>query len=145
LIVATDCMNSASNDLKLHLGELRARLLHETGYERAFHYFLEEFGGDAAFVAMGDVDKAAHLEAVITHIASKALGKPAPLVEARISRLLGHGFKHGCAAVDGRAAIFFYFEADNTGLLAIIPGARGEAEIARFRLPPELAARPEDN
>ncbi len=138
-------MNSASTDLKLHLSELRERLLHETAYERAFHYFLEEFGGDNAFVAMGEVEQAPHLQAVLTHIATRALGKSTTLEQARISRMRSHRFHHGCGVVDGRATIFFYFEDGNAGLMAIIPGMRGEAEIARFRLPPELAASPEDN
>ena len=43
------------------------------------------------------------------------------------------------AAVDGRAAIFFYFEEANTGLLAIIPGPRGAAELGRFRMPEAMA------
>jgi len=54
-------MNLASQDLHLHLGELKAQLLHATDYERAFHYFLEEFGGDQKFITMGEVEPAPQL------------------------------------------------------------------------------------
>jgi len=138
-------MNNASQDLKLHLGELRERLLHQTDYERALHYFLEEFGGDKKFVEMGEVEQAPHLKAVLAHIASKALEKSLELEQARISRIRGFRFHHGCAVVDGRASIFFYFEEVNAGLMAIIPGIRGEAEVARFRLPTGLQGDPENN
>ena len=138
-------MNTASQNLAHHLGVLRARLLPPSDYETAFNYFLEEFGGDLAFIALGKVEELPGLLAVLDHVAAKALGRPAKLERVRLSRVPGHGFHHGSAAVDGRAAIFFYFEDVNTGLLAIIPGPRGAAELARFRLPESLAMDPGRN
>ena len=138
-------MNSASENLAHHLGILRERLLPPSDYETAFHYFLEEFGGDAKFIALGEVEEAPNLVAVLGHLATTALGKPVTVKQPRISRVPGVGFLHGSAAVEGRAAVFFYFEAVNTGLLAIIPGVRGAVELARFRLPEALATDPKYN
>ena len=87
---------------------------------------------------MGAVEQALDLVQVLNHVASAALGKEVELAEPKISLVPGHGFHHGSAGLEGRAAIFFYFEAVNTGLLVIIPGVRGEAEIGRFRLPASL-------
>lgn len=138
-------MNTASQNLEHHLGILRNRLLHPTDYEKAFHYFLEEFGGDVAFIEMGEVEPAPLVVAVLSHIASKSLGKQVRVERARVSRVPGHGFHHGSAAVDGRAMIFFYFESDNKGLAAIMPGADGGAGIARFTLPQNLPVNPANN
>ena len=138
-------MNSASQNLDLHLGILRERLQHPTDYEKAFHYFLEEFGGDTAFIAQGVVEQAAELVAVLSAVASQALGKKIEVQQTRISALPAHQFHHGFGSVDGRAAIFFYFEEINTGLMAIIPGPRGEAELGRFRLPAGMGIDPAKN
>jgi len=138
-------MNSASKSLPRHLAILKERLLPPSDYETAFNYFLEEFGGDSDFIALGKVEELPALMTVLNHIATQALGKPVKLERVRLSRVPGHGFHHGSAAVDGRAVILFYFEDANTGLLAIIPGARGAAEMARFRLPAALPVDPGRN
>ena len=131
-------MNSASQDLAHHLAVLRERLAHPTDYEKAFYYFLEEFGGDRAFIALGEVERAPNLVMALNQVASAALGEDVEIAEPKISLVPGHGFHHGSAGLDGRATIFFYFDAVNAGLMAIIPGVRGEAEIGRFRLPGSL-------
>ncbi len=35
---------------------------------------------------------------------------------------------------NGRIALFFYFDDADTGLLMLIPGIRGQMEVARFHL-----------
>lgn len=138
-------MNSASQDLPKHLAELRTRLTHPTDYEHAFSYFLEEFGGDKDFIAMGLVDKAPGLTAVMEKIATQALGKPVKIQQAHISRVPKAAFLHGSASLGDRAAIVFYFEEINTGLMAIMPGVRGQAEMARFKVPDFHPASPSQN
>lgn len=138
-------MNSASENLEHHLAVLLERLLHPTDYEKAFHYFLEEFGGDLKFIGLGEVEQAPNLVAVLAHIASQAFGRKVEIAQSRISAMPTFRFHHGSAAVDGRAAVFFYFEEANTGLMVIIPGVRGEADIARFRLPPGIGVATGNN
>jgi hypothetical protein len=58
---------------------------------------------------------------------------------ALVSYLREHRFVHGNARVDGRIVLFFYFEEDDTGVLMIIPGVRGEGELARFHVSGGLA------
>ena len=128
-------MNLASQDFPLHLGVLRERLEHPTDYEKALYYFLEEFAGDAKFVMGSEPEQAPHIVAILTHIATGAMGKPATIDEPRISRLSAHRFYHGNAAVAGRVVLFFYFEENNVGLMAVIPGFNGPVDVARFRIP----------
>src|SRR6266404_4346365 len=138
-------MNTASQDLEHHLGVLREKLQHATAYEQALHYFLEEFAGDAKFMGQCEPEEAFNLVGVLTHVAGKALGSPAPLEQTRILRLAQFRFTHGSAAVAGRVLLFLYFEEADTGLMALIPGVRGGTEVARFRLTGAIAANPKHN
>lgn len=127
-------MNTASQNLPRHLGELRQRMVHPTDYELAVNYFLDEFAGDVKFMNASEPDEQPHLLAVLARVASTALGKPAKFDEAKIFRLREHHFYHGNAIVSGRVVLFFYFQEADTGIAALIPGVRGAMEVARFRL-----------
>src|SRR6266481_6011565 len=112
-------MNSASQNFPHHLGALRQRMLHPTDYELAVNYFLEEFAGDMAFVRGSEPEQMPHLVAVLNIVVSKAMGRHVEV---------------GNAQADGRIVLFFYFEDADTGLLMLIPGIRGQMEVARFHL-----------
>ena len=127
-------MNSASQNFPHHLGILRERMLHPTDYELAVNYFLEEFAGDVSFIEQSEPDDAPGLQAVLAHVASRALGRRVPLDHAKAFLLREHRFYHGNAAVEGRVVLFFYFEEADTGIASLIPGERGAMEVARFRL-----------
>ena len=127
-------MNTASENFVHHLGVLREKLEHKTDYEKALHYFLEEFAADIKFHQESMPEDAPHVLAVLEHVVVKALGQPGHLEQARVLHLPGFKFFHGNAAVAGRVVLFFYFEEADTGLLAMIPGLRGDTEVARFRL-----------
>jgi hypothetical protein len=127
-------MKSASQNFPHHLGILRERMLHPTDYEQAVYYFLEEFAGDENFVRLSDRETMPHLVAVLGKVVSKSLGKPIELEGALVSYLREHRFVHGNARAEGRIVLFFYFEDDDTGLLMIIPGIRGEGDMARFHV-----------
>ncbi len=127
-------MNSASQNFPQHLGTLREQMLHPTEYERAVNYFLEEFAGDVAFVRGSEPEQMPHLMAVLNIVVSKAMGRHVEVENTLVSYLREHRFVHGNAQADGRVMLFFYFEDADTGLLMLIPGVRGQMEIARFHL-----------
>lgn len=127
-------MNSASQNFPHHLGVLRERMLHPTDYELAINYFLEEFAGDAAFVRASDKEPMPHLVAVLAKVVSGALGRTVELEGALVSYLREHRFVHGHAQADGRIVLFFYFQEADTGMVMIIPGVRGQGDLARFHL-----------
>ena len=124
---------------------LQQKLQHATDYEQALAYFLDEFAGDARFIHQCEPDQALHLMAVLGHVAAKALGKPVTLEQFRAFCLPQTGFYHGNASAAGRVLLFFYFESVDTGLMALIPGATGGTELARFRLTGALSANPKHN
>jgi len=127
-------MNSASQDFPRHLGVLRERMLHPTDYETAVSYFLEEFAGDNAFILASDPERMPHIVSVLGKVVSKAVGSAVELEGALVSYLRAHRFVHGNARAAGRVVLFFYFEEADTGMVMLIPGIHGEAEIARFKL-----------
>jgi hypothetical protein len=94
-------MNSASQNFPHHLAELRERMLHPTDYERAVHYFLEEFAGDQEFVRASKVDSMPHPVVVLGRVASKAIGRRVELEGALVSYLREHRFVHGNAQGTG--------------------------------------------
>ncbi len=127
-------MNSASRNFPHHLGVLRERMLHPTDYERAVNYFLEEFAGDVAFVRASEPQQMSHLVAVLNIVVSKAMGRAVEVESPLVSYLREHRFVHGNAQADGRIVLFFYFEEADTGVLMLVPGIRGQMEVARFHL-----------
>ena len=127
-------MNSASKDFPFHLGVLRERLLHPTSYETAVSYFLEEFAGDRAFVTASDPEKMPHLTGVLADVVSGAIGNTVELEGALVSYLRAHRFVHGNARADGRIVLFFYVEEGDVGMMMLLPGIRGQMDIARFKV-----------
>jgi hypothetical protein len=124
---------------------LQEKLRHPTDYDQALYYFLEEFAGDAAFIQQCEAEESLHLLAALTHVVGNALGKETSLQNSRVFRLAQFRFSHGNAAAGDRVVLFFYFDAVDTGLMALIPGTQGQAEVARFRLTGGLAANPKHN
>jgi len=127
-------MDSASQNYPHHLGVLREHTLHPTDFERAVNYFLEEFAGDAAFIRASEPESVPQLVAVLDQVVSGALGRTVKLEGALVSYLREHRFVHGNAKAGGRVVLFFYFQEADAGIAMIIPGIRGQAELARFRL-----------
>jgi hypothetical protein len=127
-------VNSASQDFPRHLAALRERMLHPTDYEQAVGYFLEEFAGDAAFVRASEPEQMPQLVAVLERIVAGLVGRPAAVEGALVSHLRAHGFIHGNARADGRIVLFLYFRDADTGLMMLLPGVRGQMDVARFRL-----------
>lgn len=109
-------------------------MLHATNYELAVNYFLEEFAGDAAFIRASEREQMPHLVAVLSIVVSKAIGRRIEVDNVLVSYLREHRFVHGNALAEGRVMLFFHFEDVDTGLVMLIPGLRGQMEVARFRL-----------
>ncbi len=109
-------------------------MLHPTDFELAVNYFLEEFAGDDEFVRASNKESMPHLVAVLGKVVSKDLNKNVELEGVLVSYLREHRFVHGNAAADGRIVLFFYFQDADTGMVMIIPGIRGQGDMARFHL-----------
>jgi len=109
-------------------------MLHPTDYELAVNYFLEKFAGDATFIRASEPEQMPHLVSVLGIVVPKAVGRRVEVENALVSYLREHRFVHGNPRADGRIVFFFYFEDADSGLLMLIPGIRGQMEVARFHL-----------
>jgi hypothetical protein len=138
-------MNTASQNLAHHLGVLRERLQHPTDYERAMHYFLEEFAGDVEFMRQSLPDDAAHLRAVLQRLTTQMLGRRVEFDQSGVLYLPEFRFFHGHAIVAGHVALFFYFEGVDTGLMTLMKNPKDSVQVARFRLAGPLAGNPRNN
>ena len=127
-------LNTPSQDLPHRLGLLRRRMLHPTSYELAVTYFLEVFAGDTQFLRESAQQAAPHLLAVVAQAAAKALGRRVVFDEARVFLLTEHRFYHGTGVVGEQVVLFFYFDAVDTGIAALIPGTGGAMDVLRFQL-----------
>ena len=131
-------MNSASQNFPHHLGGLRERMLHPTDYEKAVHYFLGARATQRLSVIRPWIPCRTSSSAG-ARVTSKAIGRQVELAGALVSHLRAHRFLHGNAQVDGRVVLFFYFLEGDTGMMMLIPGVRGEGDVARFHLSGGLA------
>ena len=127
-------MSTTSPDLPRRLGLLRDRMLHPADYELAVTYFLEGFAGDTQFLHESTQQEAPHLLAVVAQAAAKALGRRVVFDEAKVFLLTEHRFYHGTGVVGERVVLFFYFDAMDTGIAALIPGTGGAMDVLRFQL-----------
>ncbi len=129
-------MNLASTNFEKYLADLRERLLHPTDYELAVTFFLEEFAGDLEFIRRSEAEAAPALTAILGRIVSQMLPDSTErLAHPAVFRLSGHPFIHGNAVISQRALVFVFFPEVNTGVAALIPGAQGAMEVARFKTP----------
>jgi hypothetical protein len=138
-------VNTASQNLVHHLVQLQKKLQHATDYELALTYFLEEFAGDKQFIDQCQPQEALPMLALLGRVAARAVGRPVRIEDFHALRLPQFGFVHGSAQAGGRIVLFFYFEALDTGLMALTPGLKGGTEVARFRLEASPGGNPSNN
>jgi len=132
-------MDSASENFAHHLTVLRERAAHPTDYEKAVHYFLEEFAADMDFIRACEPQEAPLLLGVLKAVVSLAVGRPVELEKPLITRLRGHPFFHGNAIAAGHIVMFFYFPEADTGIAVLVRGLNTGMQVARFRLPSGLS------
>jgi hypothetical protein len=116
------------------LATLRDTLLHADQFETVWRYFLDHFGEDPAFIALGEKTTDPFLEAVFGEVGRQLLGRPVEVNHVRLIRLPDHGFIHGGAVLGDRLANVLYFEDVRVGMLGVLWSvARGEMKYARFQ------------
>jgi hypothetical protein len=119
-------------DLSL-LATLKDKLVNATEFSDVWRYFLDHFGEDPEFIALGDRTRDAFLEAVLDQIGSQMFGKQVALTNFLLARLPDHHFTHGGGLLNGHLANVLYFDDIRTGMVAIWASITpGETKYARF-------------
>jgi hypothetical protein len=129
------------------LATLREKLLHADDFGTVWKYFLDHFGEDPAFIALGEPASEPFLEAVFAEVGRQLVGRPVTVRNLRLIRLAEQGFIHGGALLDGRPANVLYFEDVRVGMLGVVWSvAPGEMKYARFHGQPlRRSAEPSAN
>jgi hypothetical protein len=128
-------------DLSL-LATLKQKLQSAKSFSDVYTYFLDHFGEDPAFIALGDqAGGDPFLEAVFAEVGRQLFGGHAvTLSEIRWTRLPEHHFLHGGCQMNGKLATVLYFDDVHVGLLAILwCFSPAETKFVRFTgrpLPP---------
>ena len=119
-------------DLAL-LATLKQELLHSQDFKQIWSYFMDNFGEDPAFIALGERTRHPMLEAIVSQTCGQLFGKPVSLGNLLLTRLPEHHFIHGGFMVQGRLATVFYFEDIQVGLITVVMAfGTGDNRLIRF-------------
>jgi hypothetical protein len=112
---------------------LKEKLQHTDQFDTVWKFFLDHFGENPAFMAMGEPTEQPFLEAVFAAVGQQLLGRQVKVHHVRLIRLAQEGFIHGGALLDSKMANVLYFEDVQAGMLAVVWSmAPGEMKYARF-------------
>jgi hypothetical protein len=129
------------------LQELKGKLQQDADLMPVWTYFLDNFGEDPAFIALGDRANHPFVEAVIVQVAKQLFPGALTVSGLLLTRLADQHFLHGGFSVDGRIGGVFYFEDAHLGLIVITdrPPSQ-EVKFARFSgRPVRRPAEPSQN
>jgi hypothetical protein len=115
------------------LTTLKEKLIHARNFTRVWEYFMDQFGQDPEFIALGDTTEDPFLEAILLHVGKGLFGRAVTSADFLLTRLPEHQFLHGGGTIDGRLANVLYFEDIRIGLLAVVVSINpSETKMVRF-------------
>src|SRR5262249_4598685 len=77
------------------LDTLKDKLIHAQNFTHVWEYFMDHFGQDPDFIALGDATQDPFLEAVLVHVAKGLFGQAVSTADFLLTRLPEHQFLHG--------------------------------------------------
>ena len=117
-------------DLSL-LETLKHKLTTAKEFSEVFAYFLDHFGEDPGFIALGERTDSPFLEGMLAQIGEQMFGRKVHVGNVLLTLLPEQQFIHGTCTLNGRLTTVLYFEDITTGLLAVILTA-SDTKLARF-------------
>jgi hypothetical protein len=119
-------------DLSL-LPELKQKLIHDKDLMPVWKFFLDHFGEDPEFIALGEAIAHPFLETVLAQVGMQMFPGNAIASMTRLVRLADQQFIHGSINVAGRQGFVFFFEDVQVGMVVVSdPSAFDNAKMARF-------------
>jgi hypothetical protein len=115
------------------LATLKDQLLHAHDFTMVWEYFLDHFGEDPDFIALGERTQHPFLQAVLAHVGRELFQREGSVTHLLLTRLPEHQCVHGGCTLHGKLANVLYFEDIQTGLLAVVLSlAPSETKLVRF-------------
>jgi hypothetical protein len=119
-------------DLSL-LAKLKQKLIHDKDLMPVWKFFLDHFGEDPEFIALGEAIAHPFLETVLAQVGMQMFPGNAIASMTRLVRLKDQEFIHGSIDVAGRQGFVFFFEDVQVGMVVVSdPSAFDNAKMARF-------------
>lgn len=119
-------------DLQI-LETLKEKLLNSQEFTEIFSFFMDHFGENPEFMALGERTRHPFLESVVTQVGGQMMGRSIAVGPIDFIRVPAQQFIHGGFALEGRIGNVFYFEDILVGLVTVTPYLeRGETKFARF-------------
>src|SRR5262249_34472781 len=103
-------------DLSL-LAQLKGKMVQAKEFSKVWEYFLDHFGEDPAFIALGQPTRPPLLEAVFTQIARQLFQRDVDWSQVIFTSLPEHQFVHGGGLVGAGLLNVLYFEDIQVGLM----------------------------
>jgi hypothetical protein len=115
------------------LATLKQKLQTAREFSEVWRYFMDHFGDDPDFMALGEQTRDNFLEQAVSQIAAQLTGAPVTVASMILIRLPEHGFIHGSVVLGGRPGNVMYFEDIHMGLMGVAWSAEtAEAKFVRF-------------
>lgn len=102
------------------LATLKDELLHARDFGKIWSCFMDNFGEDSDFIALGERVEHPMLEEIVKQTCRQLLGGPITLGYPLLTRLPEYEFVHGGFMVQGKVGMVFYFEDIQVGLLLVV-------------------------
>jgi hypothetical protein len=115
------------------LQELKRQVLQEKELAPVWSYFLDHFGEDPDFIALGERTRHAFVEAVLEQVGQQLFARDGAVSRLILTRVADQQFIHGGFSMGGRIGGVFFFEEARIGLLAVADTPPSiEVKYARF-------------
>ena len=114
------------------LAELKERLIHATEFIKVWEYFLDHFGENPDFIALGERTQNDLVEAIIIQTAKQVHGQDLKPQESLLTRLPEYQFIHGGCFKKGKMTNVLYFEDIFMGTLMLCAVGDDNTTAVRF-------------
>src|SRR5262245_51253261 len=115
------------------LQQLKQKLLHEEQLALVWSSFMDHFGHDPEFIALGEHARHSLVETVVTEVGRQLYAADGAVSGLLLNRVVGQDFLHGGFAMGGRLGGVIYFEDAHIGLVAVMEQPPStEVKYARF-------------
>lgn len=125
------------------LAALKDQLVQATEFSEVWKYFLDNFGEDPAFMALGERTSHGLLEALIIQAAKGSFKMTIDSKDILLTLLPEHKFIHGGICRNGKMVNVLYFEEISTGSMMICALGAKNTITSRFMAKPAGPSLPQ--
>jgi len=116
------------------LADLKLRLQSAKNFGEVWHFFLDHFGENEAFMAKGERVRHPLVEGVVEQVAKQVLKRSIDAKQILLTKLADDRFIHGSGLFGGTLIAVMYFEDIDAGMLSLTTLGSEKSGFIRFSL-----------